>query len=163
MTDDQTTGAPRLAFVHIDDVKPQEVVAQMHGDRRAGVHIRFLEWSPAHVVARTRYDPGLVLERHGHRSDAFVYILEGLVTIGDRPCPPGTLVVLEKGASFGPLIAGPDGCVFLEWYGEDVAPVSVDKDEYRRVLAERGIVRLPNPEWEPPPGAPEVGFDRSGY
>src|SRR5207253_1829266 len=111
MTDDQTTGAPRLAFVHIDDVKPQEVVAQMHGDRRAGVHIQFLEWSPAHMVAHTRYDPGLVLERHGHRSDAFVYILEGLVTIGDRPCPPGTLVVLEKGASFGPLIAGPDGCV----------------------------------------------------
>jgi hypothetical protein len=142
--------------VHIDDVPTQEVLAQQHGDRRVGVHLKFLEWTPERMVAFTRYDPGLVLERHGHGSDALVYIIDGDVTIGDHPCPAGTLVVLEKGATFGPLIAGPDGCTLLEWYGDDVRPVPADKDGYYRLLTELGIERLPNPSWEAPPGAPEL-------
>ena len=58
----------------------------MHGDRRASVHIKFLEWTPERFVAYTRYDPGLVLERHGHSSDHLVFVLEGELTVGDRVC-----------------------------------------------------------------------------
>lgn len=145
---------PRLAFVHVDDVPSTEVVAQLHGDRRASVHIKFLEWTPERFVAHTRYDPGLVLERHGHASDHILFILEGELTIGDRVCGPGTLVVLERGATFGPLVAGPEGVTFLEHHAGDVTPVPADKEEYHRLLAERGITRLPNPEFERPPGAP---------
>jgi len=145
---------PRLAFVHVDDVAPVEVVAQLHGDRRAGVHIRFLEWTPERFVAHTRYDAGLILERHGHSSDHLIYVLEGTLDVGDRRCTPGTLVVLERGAAFGPLEAGPDGCTFLETYAGDVTPVPADKAGYLALLAERGVERLPNPPFTPPPGAP---------
>ena len=148
--------APGLRFVHVDDVASQEVLAQLHGERRVGVHLKFLEWTSSRMVAYTRYDPDLVLERHGHASDALVFVLDGHLTVGDRECPPGTLIVLERGATFGPLVAGPDGCTFLEWYGEDVRPVPADKDEYFRLLATRGIERLPNPTWEAPPGAPVI-------
>ena len=150
---------PRLVFVDSADVPAQEVVAQLHGDRRVGVHIKFLEWTPQRMVALTRYDPGLVLERHGHSSDAVIWIIAGDVTVGDRPCPAGTLIVLEQGAVFGPLVAGPDGCDFLECYGDDVTPVPVDQDGYRRLLADRGIVRLPNPPFDAPPGAPAPRTD----
>ncbi|GMU79900.1 MAG: hypothetical protein AMXMBFR46_26890 [Acidimicrobiia bacterium] len=145
---------PQPRFVTIDDVAPTEVVAQLHGDRRVGVHIRFLEWTPERFVAYTRYDPGLVLERHGHSSDHLLFVLDGELTVGDRVCGPNTLVVLERGAAFGPLIAGPEGCTFLEHHAGDVTPVPVDKEGYHALLAERGITRLPNPRFSRPPGAP---------
>jgi ChrR-like protein with cupin domain len=154
--DPSNDAAPRLTFVHIDDVAAQEVVAQMHGEQRVGVHLKFLEWTPSRMVAYTRYDPGLILERHGHSSDAVIFIIDGHLTVGDRECPPGTLIVLERGAVFGPLVAGADGCTFLECYGDDVTPVPADKDGYYRLLAERGIERLPNPVFEAPPGAPAI-------
>jgi hypothetical protein len=150
---------PRLAFVHIDDVEFTQVVRQLHGDREAGVHIKFLEWTPDRFVAYTRYDPGLVLERHGHSSDHLVFVLDGELTISTgashRVCTAGTLVVLEHGAAFGPLIAGPEGVTFLETYTGDVTPVPVDKEGYQRLLEERGIVRLPNPEFDRPSSAPD--------
>lgn len=151
---DALVAEPRLTFVDADDVPYTEVVAQMHGDRRASVHIKFLEWTPDRFVAYTRYDPGLVLERHGHSSDHLLFVLEGELTVGDRVCGPNTLVVLEHGAAFGPLVAGPDGCTFLEHYTGDVTPVPVDKEGYRALLAARGVVRLPNLDFERPPGAP---------
>lgn len=161
MTDEQQTAtptgeAPRLAFVHVDDVPTQEVVAQLHGERRVGVQLKFLEWNASRMVAYTYYDPGLILERHGHSSDAIIFVIEGDITVGDRPCPAGTLIILEKGAVFGPIEAGADGCTFLECYGDDVRPVPADKDGYYRLLASRGIERLPNPVFEAPPGAPVI-------
>jgi hypothetical protein len=152
----ETPDGPSLRFIHVDEVPAQEVVSQLHGDRRVGVHIKFLEWTDKRMVAFTRYDPGLILERHGHASDAQVFIIDGEVSVGGRSCPGGTLIVLEKGAAFGPLIAGPNGCTFLEWYGEDVTPVPVDKEGYYRLLAERGIQRLPNLPFASPPGAPVI-------
>ena len=152
----ETPDGPALRFVQVEEVPAQEVVAQMHDERRVGVHLKFLEWTKDRMVAFTYYDPGLILERHGHNSDALIFIIEGDVNVGGRPCPPGTLIVLEKGAVFGPLIAGPDGCTFLECYGDDVRPVPFDKDAYFALLAEKGIVRLPNPVWTAPPGSPVI-------
>jgi hypothetical protein len=151
-----SSDAPRLAFVHVDEVQTQEVVAQMHGDRRVGVQLKFLEWNASRMVAYTYYDPGLILERHGHSSDAIIFIIEGDITVGDRPCPAGTLIILEKGAVFGPIEAGPDGCTFLECYGDDVRPVPADKDGYYQLLASRGIERLPNPVFVAPASAPVI-------
>ena len=151
---DARMGEPELKFVQTDEVPFTEVVAQLHGNRRASVHIKFLEWTPHLFVAHTRYDPGLVLERHGHSSDHTLFILEGELAVGDRICTPGTLVVLERGAAFGPLVAGPGGVTFLEHHAGDVTPVPVDKEGYRTLLAELGIERLPNLEFTRPPDAP---------
>ena len=145
-------GQPRLAFVHADDVPWTEVVAQQHGDRRVSVHEKFLEWTAERMVVLGRYDPGMVVERHGHASDNLVFVLEGELTVGDRRCPAGTLIVLEQGAAFGPLVAGEEGALLFETWAGDVTPVPADKAGYQRLLDERGITRLPNPTFAPPPG-----------
>jgi hypothetical protein len=129
-----------LRFVQVGDVAPREFLAQMHGERRAVVHGQVLEWNADRFVAYTRYDPGFIIARHAHKSDALIFILEGEVRIGERNCPPGTLVVLEKDTFFGPLVAGPQGCTFLESYAGDVASVHEDEVSYQQMLAARGVV-----------------------
>ena len=83
----ETPDGPALKFVHVDEVEAQEVVAQMHGDRRVGVHLKFLEWTKDRMVAFTYYDPGLILERHAHESDALVFVIEGDVDSRRAPVP----------------------------------------------------------------------------
>jgi len=144
---------PRFVVVDSADVPWTEVIAQQHGERRVSVHEKFLEWTPERMVVWGRYDPGVVIERHGHASDHLVLVTEGELTVGDRVCGPGTLLVLEKGAVFGPLIAGPEGALLFETWAGDPRPVPADKEGYARLLAERGIVKLPNPKFERPASA----------
>jgi len=153
---------PRLAFIADGDVPWTEVIAQMHGERRVSVHEKFLEWNDRRMVVLGRYDPGVVIERHGHASDHLVYVLEGELLVGDRLCPRGTLIVLELGAKFGPLIAGASGALLFEVWMGDASPVPDDKQAYYALLAERGIVRLPNPAFERPASAPERSKQRKG-
>lgn len=80
---------PRLAFVHVDNVPWTEVIAQMHGERRVSVHEKFLQWNAKRMVVLGRYDPHVVIERHGHASDHLVYVLEGELLVGDRRRHPG--------------------------------------------------------------------------
>jgi hypothetical protein len=150
-------GGPRLAVRHVDDVPWQEVKAQRHGDRRVSVWEKYLEWTPERLALYARYDPGMVVERHGHMSDHIVFVLEGDVTIGDRPCSAGTHVVLEKGATFGPIVAGPRGALLYEIMLGDPRAVPADEEEFARICAERGIEPLPNPPVEVP------GFHRERH
>jgi len=137
-----TPGEPRFVIVDPEEVPWTEVLAQRHGTRRASVHLRFLEWTERRMADIARYDPGVVIERHGHASDHMVLVLEGQVAIGDRVCGPRTLVVLEQGAVFGPLVAGPDGALLFETWAGDPRPVPEDRAAHARLLAERGIVPL---------------------
>ena len=150
---------PRLAFVHIDALPWNEVIAQMHGDRRVSVHEKFLEWTAQRMVVLGRYDPNVVIERHGHASDHLVYVLDGDLVVGDRHCPRGTLIVLEVGATFGPLIAGDQGALLFEVWMGDPRPVPADKEEYYALLEQKGIVRLPNPPITKPASAPPHADD----
>jgi quercetin dioxygenase-like cupin family protein len=140
-----------LKITHIDDVPWQEVKAQQHGDRRVSIWEKYLEWSPGLVVLYARYDPGMLTERHGHRSDHIVYVLEGDITVGDVVCRSGTNIVLEEGAVFGPLEAGPDGALLLEIMMGDPRAVPADRAGFTRLLAEREVTPLPNPPVEAPP------------
>ena len=150
---------PRLAFVHVDDVPWTEVIAQQHGERRVSVHEKFLEWNAQRMVVLGRYDPNVIIERHGHASDHLVYVLEGELTAGDRHCPAGTLIVLELGAVFGPLVAGPQGALLFETWAGDPRPVPADKEGYYALLQSKGIVRLPNPSFTKPQTAPRHADD----
>jgi AcrR family transcriptional regulator len=145
---------PRLAFIHADDLSWTEVIAQLHGERRVSVHEKFLEWTPERMVVLGRYDPHVVIERHGHASDHLVYVLEGELLVGERRCTPGTLIVLELGAKFGPLVAGAEGALLFEVWMGDPRPVPGDKAEYHALLQAKGIVRLPNPRFTKPATAP---------
>ena len=66
---DKPEEAPRLAFVHVDEGPWREVIAQMHGSKRVSVHEKFLEWTAKQMVVLGRYDPHVVIERHGHKSN----------------------------------------------------------------------------------------------
>jgi hypothetical protein len=134
---------PEVSFRHLDDVPWREVKAQMHGDRRVSVNLKFLEMHPNRTVIYTSYDPDLVLERHGHSSDHVIFILKGSLSVGGTECPPGTMVLLEHGAAFGPLIAGPEGTELIEFYTGEVTPVPADPDAYEALLEDRGIVAVP--------------------
>jgi quercetin dioxygenase-like cupin family protein len=140
-----------LKITHIDDVPWQEVKAQQHGEQRVSIWEKYLEWTPGLMVLYARYDPGMLTERHGHRSDHIVYVLEGEITVGDVVCRPGTNIVLEEGAVFGPLEAGPQGALLLEIMMGDPRAVAADSGGFERLLAERGVRPLPNPPVEAPP------------
>jgi hypothetical protein len=142
---------PTVSFLHADDVPFTEVKSQQHGDRRVSVWIRFLVQREDRTIFHTRYDPGLILERHGHSSDHFVFVTKGDVMFGDEKCSAGSLIELPHGASFGPIIVGDQGAEIVELYFGNIRPVPADPPEYLRILAERGIERLPPPNL--PPGA----------
>ncbi len=123
-----------------------EVRPQLHGDRRVAGHLRIIEESPERVVVYTRYDPGLVIERHSHLSNEVVFVIEGELRVDDRICPAGTTIVLERGTPFGPLVAGPEGTVLFEVFDGETGHVSEDVEGFRRLIEARGITILPEPE-----------------
>ena len=96
---------PGLSIKHTDDISWREVKPQSHGYRRAAVHVKTIDRSPERVVLYTRYDPGLVVERHGHRGDEVIFVLEGDLMVGDLPARAGSTIILERETPFGPLIA----------------------------------------------------------
>ena len=145
----ETVATPKLAFRHIDEVPSQEVRAQMHGDQRVGVHLRFMEWSPTRIMIFTEYDPGLVLEAHSHKSDHIIYVTKGSVNISGTECTPGMMVLLEQGAVFGPMIAGPEGTELIEFYTGDCGAIPANDEAYRRLLEEKGITLEPHPPFDP--------------
>lgn len=153
MPDPEPAEGPRI--VRLDEREWIEVKAQQHhtdsGDRRVSVWEKYLEWTPELMVLYAKYDPGFLTERHGHLSDHIVYVLQGEVTIGDEVCGPGTNVVLDRGAVFGPIEAGPDGALMLEVMMGDPRAVPADREGFERLCAERGITPLPNPPFEAPP------------
>ena len=136
-------GGPR--FARLDDVPWQEVRRQQHGDRTASVREKWLEFSPRYLSLYARWDPGMIVHAHGHRSDHVVFVLEGDMTCGDVHCRAGTHIALDHGDTFGPFIAGPDGVVLFEVMMGDPRSFPADPDGYRTLLAERGVEQLPNP------------------
>jgi anti-sigma factor ChrR (cupin superfamily) len=139
-----------LKIRHIDDVEWTEVRAQTDGTRRRSVWNRFISMTPERAVIHTRYDPGMVLPRHAHKSEEVIYVLEGDLMIGDTHCPTGTVVILEPGTSFGPLIAGDEGCLIFEVFRGTTDPADEDPEGFRRLLDDRGVTNLPHPPFTVP-------------
>jgi len=127
---------------HVDELEWQEVRAQRHGDRRASVWNRFVDVAPDRTVIYTRYDAGMILARHSHHSDEVILIVNGELMIGDERCRAGSVVVLEAGESFGPLIAGDEGVVLFEVFNGPPARAGQDQSEFQALLRERSIVEL---------------------
>lgn len=145
MSDDQDRPAAGPIICAIGDHPWVEVKAQDHGGRRVSVWEKFLEWTPDRVVIYARYDPGMIVERHGHASDHAVFVVAGELTVGDRVCGPGTHLWLAQGAAFGPLVAGPEGAMLYELMLGDPRSVPVDAEGFAALLAESGVEPLPNP------------------
>ena len=80
--------APR--FRHLDDLRWQECRRQQHGDHTASVWEKWLEFSPAYLSLYARWDPGMIVQPHGHNSNHLVFVIDGDMTCGDVHCRAGT-------------------------------------------------------------------------
>jgi hypothetical protein len=141
---------PQLRIVRLGDVPWQEVKAQQHGDRRVSVWEKYLEWTPERMVLYGRYDPRMLLERHGHRSDHLVHVIEGSITVGGEACDAGTTLILPVGAAMGPIEAGAEGAVLFEVMLGDPRAMPADPAGFAALLAERRVTPLPNPPIDAP-------------
>ena len=106
-------------FRHLDDpdVAWQQVKRQRNRDgSESSVWEKWLAFSPdpQYLSLYAKYDPGMMVRRHGHYSPHVLFVIEGEIFCGDRRCPAGTHIELPLGAAFGPFRAGPDGATLFE-------------------------------------------------
>jgi hypothetical protein len=141
---------PELRFRHVDEEPWREVRAQQHGERRVSVWQKWLDWTPHFLTLYTRYEPGMMIHRHGHNSDHVVFVMEGELMCGETRCSAGMHITLERGAVFGPLVAGPDGALLFELFMGDPGSQPADPEGFERLLAQRGVQKLPDPPIELP-------------
>jgi hypothetical protein len=137
-------------ITHLDDFPWQEVRKQQHGDHTASVREKWMEFSPKYLSMYAKWDPGMIVHAHGHNSEHVVFVLSGEMMCGDVKCPAGTHIALDKGDTFGPFIAGPDGVELFEVMMGDPRSFPADPEGYKKMLAERGIEQLPNPPIDMP-------------
>ena len=109
---------------------------------------------PQYLTIYARYDPGMVVRRHGHFSPHVVFVLEGEVSFGEHRCPAGTHIELPLGAAFGPVVAGPEGAVMFEVMMGDPRSWGDEPEAYEAALAAQGAEALPDPPLEFPAGSP---------
>ena len=139
---------PEPTFRHLDDEDWVEVKRQRNADgSTSSVWERWLAFSadPPYLSLYARYDPGMIVRRHGHHSPHVVFVLDGGVDVGGRWCGPGTHIELPEGAAFGPLRAGDEGVVLFEVMMGDPRSWGVDRERFEAVLAEHGVEPLPDP------------------
>jgi hypothetical protein len=134
-------------FSHLDTVPWQEVRRQHHRDRDrdASVREKWLDFSPNFLSLYARWDPGMIVQAHGHNSHHVVYVLAGEMTCGDVRCTAGTHIALDQGDTFGPFVAGPDGVELFEVMMGDPRSFPADLEAHERFLAAHGVEQLPNP------------------
>jgi hypothetical protein len=131
-----------------DDLPWQQVKTQRNADgSTSSVWEKWFAFSadPQYLSLYARYDPGMIVRRHGHNSPHVLFVLDGEITIGDRHCPAGTHVELPPGAAFGPIRAGGAGATLFEVMMGDPRSWGDDPDAYQRMLDEHGVTALPDP------------------
>lgn len=157
MTDD----GPNPTFRHLDDADLawHEVKRQQNADgTTSSVWEQWLAFStdPPYLSLNARYDPGMIVRRHGHRSPHVLFVVAGGAWFGDRWCGAGTHVELPEGAAFGPIRAGAKGAVFFEVMMGDPRSWGEDPDAFARVQADHGVTSLPDPPLDLPPGLEDL-------
>jgi quercetin dioxygenase-like cupin family protein len=103
---------------------------------------------PDFLSAHVHYEPGMVVRRHGHRSNHIVFVLGGSGWIGTEPCEPGTHIHVPLGSAFGPIIAGPEGLTCWELSFGEFGGWGDQPELYANEIAERSITPLPDPPLE---------------
>jgi hypothetical protein len=148
------TKAP--VFRHLDDpdVPWQQVRRQRNADgSESSVWEKWLAFSadPPYLSLYARYDPGMIVRRHGHFSPHIVFVIDGELWVDDRRCPTGTHIELPLGAAFGPLRAGDDGATLFEVMMGDPRSWGDAPETFTRALAEHRVEPLPDVELDFPP------------
>jgi alkylhydroperoxidase family enzyme len=155
------------SFRHLDspDVTWQQVRRQRNADgSEASVWEKWLAFSPApqYLSLYAKYDPGMIVRRHGHYSPHVVFVIEGEIWCGQRLCPSGTHIELPFGAAFGPFRAGPDGATLFEVMMGDPRSWGDDPGAFERALADNGAEALPDVALDFPPWLKDLRTHWSG-
>lgn len=106
---------------------------------------------PVYLSLYARWDPGMIVRRHGHNSPHVVYVLDGELWCEDRCLTPGAHIELPMGAAFGPFRAGPHGCRLFEVMMGDPRSWGEAPERYEDLCAEHGVVPLADPPIALPP------------
>ncbi len=143
-------------FRHLDDpdVTWQQVRRQRNADgSESSVWEKWLSFSadPQYLSLYAKYDPGMIVRRHGHYSPHVVFLMEGEVWFGDRLCPAGTHIELPFGAAFGPVRAGPRGATMFEVMMGDPRSWGDGPETFKKVLADHQVEPLPDVHLDYPP------------
>ena len=141
---------PEVKFRHMDDEKWQPVRAIELPTGPAYVREKWLEFSDKCLSLYAKWDPGMMIHKHGHNSEHVVFVLSGSMTCGDVECKAGMHITLEQGAAFGPFVAGPEGVELFEVMMGDPRSFPADTEGFEKLLAEMGARRLPNPPIDMP-------------
>jgi hypothetical protein len=144
---------PTFRHIDDDDMAWQQVKSVRNRDgSTSSVWEKWLAFSPdpQYLSLYAKWDPGMVIRRHGHYSPHVIFVIEGDMWCDGRQCPAGTHVELPLGAAFGPFVAGPNGTVLLEVMMGDPRSWGDDVEAFEQALGERGAEQLPDPEIELP-------------
>jgi hypothetical protein len=142
-------------FRHLDDpdMTWQQCRRQRNADgTEASVWEKWLAFSPdpQYLSLYAKYDPGMIVRRHGHYSPHIVFVIDGELWVEDRHCPAGTHIELPFGAAFGPLRAGDEGATLFEVMLGDPRSWGDRPDLFEQALTEHGAEPLPDVELEYP-------------
>ena len=132
-------------FRHADEEKWQVVRQLRKGDEVLSVREKWLDFGPRFLSLYARWDPGMMVQPHGHNSNHVVFVLEGDMSCGDVRCTPGMHIALDQGDDFGPFVAGPDGVVLFEVMMGDPRSFPARELEWEALLTSHGAERMPNP------------------
>ena len=133
-------------FHHMDDIGWTVVQRQRNADGTvSAVREKWPIIRPDFLSAYVHYEPGMVVRRHGHRSNHVVFVLGGGAWIGGVWSTAGTHVHVPLGAAFGPIVAGPEGVTCWELSFGEFGGWGDQPELYEREIAQRGITPLPDP------------------
>lgn len=111
---------------------------------------------PMYLALFARWDPGMIVRKHGHFSPHVITVLSGEFTCGGRLCKTGTHIELPLGADFGPFVAGKEGVELYEVMMGDPRSWSDDPEAMEKVLRENGVTVLPDPPIDLPAGLEDL-------
>lgn len=131
---------------HVDEIEWTEVQRQRNAD--GSVSVIREKWPiirPGFLSAHVCYEPGMVVRRHGHRSNHVVFVLGGAGRLGEVEAASGTHVHVPLGAAFGPIVAGPAGLTCWELSFGEFGGWGDRPELYAEEIARLGVTPLPDP------------------
>ena len=136
-------------YRHVDDIEWTPVQRQRNADgSESVVREKWPIFRPDFLSAYVHYEPGMVVRRHGHRSNHVVFVLDGGVWLDGVWCTAGTHVHVPLGATFGPIVAGPDGVTCWELSFGEFGGWGDEPERYESEIEARGVTPLPDPPLE---------------
>jgi hypothetical protein len=78
----------------------------------------------ATTILVVKYAPGARIEPHYHGSDYCSIVVEGSIEVTRRNHEVGSMRFVNAGTTYGPLVAGPEGCTVVDIFATGVAEPS---------------------------------------